>query len=225
MGRVQAVLSTETKDRNGDIIRQEGWDIKSFLLHPVLLTQHNYDSILAQIGEWEDVAVKGKRLIGTAKYYIGDGNEEADWAFKLAQKGRAAFSVGFIADMAKAKELDSHKWQGAFEFMGQELLEVSQVTIPANAEALQQMKALRLHPIVSAMVAEELGDHASRLEIPQPDEGESLNRIADALMNKLRPELKMLLSEMQAQILAGTTPRLSWQEELSEAIAKSLRRE
>ena len=139
-GRIHAVVSTETPDRSGDIIRQEFWKLDHFLKHPVLLSDHNYGSILAQIGEWEDMSVKGKNLEGVARYYINEGNADADWGFKLAAKGKAAFSVGFIPDMEKAEEIgDRDAWFGSYEFKGQELLEVSHVTIPANPEALQMV--------------------------------------------------------------------------------------
>jgi len=150
-GRVEAVVSTESTDRQGDIIRQDGWDMKSFMLHPVLLASHDYYDLRSQIGEWEEMAVKGRKLVGVARYYVGEGNEQADWGFKLASKGRAAFSVGFIPDMDKAKRIEGDESDGDFwghyEFNGQELLEVSHVTIPANADALQVIRAAKgLHP-------------------------------------------------------------------------------
>lgn len=142
-GRIHAVVSTERRDRAGDIIRQEGWDLSAFKTHPVLLVNHNYTDIQAQIGEWESMEVKGTQMVGVARYYVGEGNPNADWAFRLAGKGRAAFSVGFKADMAKATVLDENEddWRTHYEFNGQELLEVSQVMIPANPDALQVLSA------------------------------------------------------------------------------------
>lgn len=146
-GRIHAVVSTENKDRDGDIIRQAGWDLGHFNAHPVLLTSHDYRSLLSQIGEWEDMKVTGTKglgdgpqLEGVARYYVGEGNPEADWGFKLAAKGMAAYSVGFIPDMGKAEELKGEdSFFTNFEFKGQELLEVSAVTIPSNREALQSI--------------------------------------------------------------------------------------
>ena len=166
-GRVEAVVSTESTDRQGDIIRQDGWDMKSFMLHPVLLASHDYYDLRSQIGEWEEMAVKGRKLVGTARYYVGEGNEQADWGFKLASKGRAAFSVGFIPDMDKAKRIEGDESDGDFwghyEFNGQELLEVSHVTIPANADALQVIRSAKgLHPAIAEIVDEALKD----LKIP-----------------------------------------------------------
>ena len=161
-GLVEATVSTEAKDRDGDIIRVKGWDLTQFLTYPVLISSHNYGSLKSVIGHWESMEVKGKKLVGVAQYYIGKGNEEADWANQLAEMGRAAFSVGFKPDMSKAKEMESDDpWSSSFEFNGQELLEVSQVTIPSNPEALQRAKHLKLAPAIDEIVSEMLTDSIS----------------------------------------------------------------
>lgn len=146
-GRIRAVLSTESVDRHGDIIRQSGWEkLDQFMKHPVLLAGHNYYNISAQIGEWEDVRVRSKQLEAVARYYIGESNEEADWGYKVAAKGRAAYSVGFMPLEWKEREAKDdddddekpHHRRG-YEFIRQELLEASHVSIPANPDALQRM--------------------------------------------------------------------------------------
>ena len=146
-GRIHAIVSTESRDRGGDIIRQDGWVLTQFWKHPALLVNHDYRDVRAQVGEWEDMSVKAKALQGIAQYYVGEGNEQADWAFNLASKGRAAFSVGFIPDMDKAVlQEGGSEWFGPWEFQGQELLEVSHVTIPANPDALQTLRLAGLDP-------------------------------------------------------------------------------
>lgn len=157
-GVISAIVSTEAIDRDGDIIRQANWDLGHFKSHPILLSSHNYRGLRNQIGEWTKMDIEGTELVGTAKYYIGEGNEEADWGFNLAQKGRAAFSVGFVPDMGAAKEL-TIGGKASFEFRGQELLEVSQVTVPSNPQALQALKGLgSVHPEVDQLVTEMLDD-------------------------------------------------------------------
>ncbi len=154
-GTVTAIVSTESPDRDGDIVRASGWNLEHFNKHPVLLSSHNYGSLTSQIGEWTGMEVKGKKLQGTAKYYTASGNAEADWGFELAKRGRAAFSVGFVPDMDLAKPIGEGKnMMGPLEFKGQELLEVSHVTVPANAEALQRMKGLSIDPIVEQIIGE-----------------------------------------------------------------------
>ena len=195
-GRVHAILSTEAKDRDGDVIRQAGWDLTQFLKHPVLISSHDYRSLRSQIGEWEDVKVRGKQLEGVARYYIGQGNEEADWGFKLAEMNRAAYSVGFIPDMAKAKLLDEDEdnWAINYEFNGQELLETSHVTIPSNPEALQAMKVLKLNPVVEELVKEQLGERSPiRLDLPTAKEQLEVIRWDDASSWPTREELLALI--------------------------------
>jgi len=158
--RVQAVVSDESEDRDGDIIRQSGWMLEAFQKHPVLLASHDYMRLRSQIGEWEDMAVKGKRLTGVARYYVGEGNEDADWGYNLASKGRAAFSVGFIPlEYEERQSAQGNSLWGSNAFTKQELLEVSHVSIPSNRNALQLMaKAAGLHPDVDAVVKELLAE-------------------------------------------------------------------
>jgi hypothetical protein len=149
-GRIRATVSTEARDRDGDVIRQAGWQLDHFTRHPVLLSSHNYSSLSSQIGEWEDVRVRGKALQATAKYYIGEGNDEADWGYKLAQRGRAAYSVGFIPRESKPLEKNT----GGLEFLRSELLEISHVTIPSNPEALQSLSVKGVDPALEEQLRE-----------------------------------------------------------------------
>ena len=163
-GMARAVVSDESDDRDGDVIRAAGWVLDHFNKHPVLLSSHNYGSLRNQIGEWTDMSVKGKRLIGTAKYYVGDGNEEADWGFKLAERGKAAYSVGFVPLEYKEREGAGGGYWPPMEYLKQELLEVSAVTIPANRNALQLMAKGDLPPLIATLVREELGPEAPDIE-------------------------------------------------------------
>lgn len=202
--RVEVILSTEATDRDGDIIRVSGWNLTNFISHPILLSSHNYYALTSQIGEWEDVKKTTKAgvkmLAGVANYYVDEGNEEADWGYKLASKGRAAYSVGFIPDMAKAKEIgDGGGWMPSWEFNGQELLECSHVTVPSNPEALQRIKGMTLPPDVAAIVDEVLGDAEPQIiagellgGIPQPLLDSDIERIVDAIMGKMTPKMERL---------------------------------
>lgn len=197
-GTLEAVVSTESVDRDGDIVRARGWDLAHFNKHPVLLSSHNYGSLKSQIGEWTSMDVKGKKLIGTAKYYIDSGNDEADWGFELAKRGRAAFSVGFIPDMEKAKPIDGKdSFFGPMEFIGQELLEVSHVTVPANADALQRMKGMSLDPVIQGILDE-------------MDDGEGVDgyaEIAKAVAEILEPRFAEINDLIKGIEAAKETPR------------------
>ena len=165
-GRVSAVVSTEKMDRDGDVIRAEGWNLDTFMKHPILLTSHDYHSLRSQIGVWESMEVDGKQMKGVARFFTGKGNPEADWAFELAKEKALAFSVGFIPDMERAAPLNEKDvlGSGGMEFKGQELLEVSAVTVPSNPDALQRfVKTPNLSPVLKE-IAEERVEELSAME-------------------------------------------------------------
>lgn len=140
---VEAVMSDETKDRYDEVIKASAWKkhLNTFKKHAVLLSSHSYGGLRNQIGVWEKVWVEENALVGRAKYFVGEGNPEADWAFKLVEKGIAAFSVGFIAHEYETipwEEWEKNKKQPRRVFTEVELLETSQVLIPANPSALQR---------------------------------------------------------------------------------------
>ena len=200
-GVVDAVVSTEKQDRDGDIVRVSGWELGNFLKHPLLLADHNYYSVESVIGRWTSMKVVGKQLRGTAEYFIDDTprNEKAERAFALAKRNLAAFSVGFIPDYEKAEVLDNDGWWPNFEFDGQELLEVSHVTVPANPDALQRMKTLELHPAI-----EETIDAILATQGPQTEDNDTM---IDQVVDRLRGELREMVDEaVKAENLLTSEP-------------------
>jgi hypothetical protein len=136
-GVVTAIVSDESPDRDNDIIRVSGWEFAAFRDLPIMLADHDY-SIDSAIGRWRDVRIEGTSVIGEAEYFLNQGNDLADKAFALAQNGLAAFSVGFRTYPEHTKRLES----GGYEYTKQELLEISQVAIPANRNALAIAKQI-----------------------------------------------------------------------------------
>ena len=192
-GTVTAVVSTETKDRDGDIIRARGWNLERFLAHPVLLSSHSRNSLTSQIGEWTSMELQGQKLVGTAKYYIGEGNPEADWGFKLASKSMAAFSVGFIPDMDKAKELEGGGFWPNYEFNGQELIEASHVTVPSNPEALQ--KYAKSFDTDDDDVMAEIVRELIAMDKTAPPPPEPATTVAQEWLDKLVSEFKQAIAD------------------------------
>jgi hypothetical protein len=197
-GRVSAIVSTENIDRDGDIIRAEGWDLRNFQSHPVLLSSHEYSGLQNQIGTWESMEVRGTKVVGTARFYIGKGNLEADWAFELAKEKALAFSVGFIPDMDKASPLhaeDAFGFRG-MEFRGQELLEVSAVTVPSNAASLQRFIKAMTPDVTRTEAADDLGATTAETDPRKPkvlEDVEGVEDAEDALVAKI---LERVLGEI-----------------------------
>lgn len=137
-------VSTPSVDRDNESIAAEAWKktLPAFMKRPVLVSSHNYFDLTAQIGEFEKLKATGEGLMALPKYYVGEGNQEADWGFNLASKGMAAFSVGFIPKKWINHEDGDRKTGKPFRtYTEVELLEVSQVVVPSNRDAIQGLKA------------------------------------------------------------------------------------
>ncbi|KKN52802.1 hypothetical protein LCGC14_0609200 [marine sediment metagenome] len=156
---VVVTMSNQTLDSYGDIIAADGWKkhLGRYKAHPVLLSSHNYGSLQNQIGISEKTFVQDNALKARLKYFVGAGNQEADWGWALAERGIAAYSVGFRAkavrywnEMTEEEQAEARikynipKKATPFRiFLEQELLENSQVVIPANPDADKKISAVR----------------------------------------------------------------------------------
>ncbi len=154
-GYIHAIVSTESIDRDGEVILASAWQkrLTDFMKHPVLLSSHDYNDLTKQLGEWVDLKITENGLEGTAKYYINQGNKEADWGYQLAKNGSGAFSVGFMA----------HDWYDDIQgkdstrtYSDVELLEISQVTVPSNRDALATLRSKGLLTKVQETIANEI---------------------------------------------------------------------
>jgi HK97 family phage prohead protease len=133
---LEAIFSTEDEDRHGDIVRQN-WDLKQFKKNPVILNSHNYWSATDVIGKAEKITVKNGQLEGKIKFAVEE-NPIAKIVFDLYKGGFLnAFSVGFIP-----KEFSERG-----EILKSELLEISAVSVPANAYALAKSAGINLKPL------------------------------------------------------------------------------
>ena len=176
-------VSTSSMDRDGEIIEPSAFKktIPKFMKHPVLVASHDYRDLTNQIGEWTKLKLTEDGIEGKPKYYIGMGNEQADWAYKLAQKGVAAFSIGFIP-----KEWEDGDGQKSPRrtYKEVELLEISQVIIPSNREAIQNIRSKSVDPIVKGLCDEiengldpEGKPEVTKEIITKPEETEEFIRI------------------------------------------------
>ena len=122
-----AIASTETKDRVGDMVKVDGWDLKNFKKNPVLLFAHKYDE--PPVGYAKNIHVENNKLVFEPVFHeITQLAREIKAMFMSEPAIMKAWSVGFIP--LAYDESDSHI------IAKQELLEISAVPVPANAEAL-----------------------------------------------------------------------------------------
>lgn len=125
-----AVASTSVEDRHGEVVQQDGWDIKNYKKNPVLQWAH--DHTIPAIGMAKNVKVigEGKKAQLTFEPVFHDITPEAK-ALKQLVEGTDeyppmlnSFSVGF-----RPLEVDGNT------YVKSELLEISLVNVPANADA------------------------------------------------------------------------------------------
>ncbi|MBW1777363.1 MAG: HK97 family phage prohead protease [Deltaproteobacteria bacterium] len=133
-----AVASTEDVDRDGDMIRADGWNLKEFKKNPVIPWGHNYS--LPPVARAVKVWVDGKKLMVKIKFpqpeTVGEFSFE-DKIYRMYRDGFLnSFSVGFNADRFEHVERRANgRSRIGTDFIKQTLWEISAVTIPANPGA------------------------------------------------------------------------------------------
>lgn len=129
-GEILGIASTSSFDRDGESIKQEGWDLSNFKQNPVLLVGHNYQEF--PVGKATEIAVENNQLVFRAVF--SEATQKAKEAYQLVKEGiLSAFSVGFIP-----REYDSNDSKIITKA---ELLEISLVPVPANPEAIVLAKS------------------------------------------------------------------------------------
>jgi|GEM_PF-1773067 len=123
--KFHAVFSTAKEDRHGDIVVQN-FEVANFKKNPVFIDSHNYDGIEHIIGKVQNINSKSGKLEGDI-IFAREENPKGELAFKMASGGfLGATSIGFIP-----LEFDKD-----FKILKSELLEISAVSVPANAQSL-----------------------------------------------------------------------------------------
>lgn len=138
--RARFVMSTAAPDRARDIVGQT-WRLDSFRANPVAPWGHRSD--MPPVGVWEDVGVRGGRLMGTlVAHPIASYDLSMTVAEQLRRGILSAVSVGFLPGAAIRRsdmdEADPRYGQRGMFFDKNELLECSPVTVPMNAGALTE---------------------------------------------------------------------------------------
>jgi HK97 family phage prohead protease/HK97 family phage major capsid protein len=129
--QIEGFANTTTVDRVGDIILEEAWTkggLDNYLKNPIILAYHNHDR---PIGKMVDYAVNNNGLKITAEIIKSAGE-----VYSLIKSGvLKTFSVGF-----RTKDADYDTDTDLFVIKDLELMEVSVVSIPANADSIFSVK-------------------------------------------------------------------------------------
>lgn len=134
-GKLLAVASTEDEDRSGDSLDSKAWDISKFKENPVLQAGHDYRPQYT-IGIAKNIRIEEGKLVFEPKFHTKTQlAKDIKSMYESDPPYLRAWSVGFIPYAEAVKQgIDT----GGKE--KNELLEVSAVAVPANAEALTEAK-------------------------------------------------------------------------------------
>lgn len=134
---IEIIGSTQSVDRDNEVLNVDGWDLKAYKKNPVVLEAHNY---------WEPaiarakVRIEDKKLIFKIEFPPEGVYPRADLFKKLYKLGfMKASSVGFLPSEYK---LGNGNDEPRRTYLKQELTEISLVTVPANPEALLIEKSI-----------------------------------------------------------------------------------
>ncbi len=125
------VVSDATPDRDGDIVEQD-FILDNFMRNPVCLWGH--DTKQPAIGVWESIKTDGQRTIGVLRFSKANALGMQMY-HQVAEGTIRAVSISFVPHEKQEIKDENGRITG-WRYKRNELLEISLVNIPANANAL-----------------------------------------------------------------------------------------
>ena len=135
------LASDETPDSYGDIVRVEGWELKRYKKNPIVLFNHQSS---VPVGHSPKTFIDEERNALLTRIKLADEgtSDFIDTLYKLMkQRIVRAVSVGFRPTKDVEIIRDKEGFFMGLEFNGQELLEISVVSVPANPNSLALAKS------------------------------------------------------------------------------------
>jgi len=136
---ISFIFSTNSEDRKGDTINNNGWVLDDFNKNPVFLWQH--DITEQPLGIIENLRVEEGDLVGDVVFWRSD-RDPALWSDfdKKSDSIYEQYKKGFLKGASvRFKPLDfnpSSTKKNGIDYTKQYLLEISAVSVPDNADAL-----------------------------------------------------------------------------------------
>lgn len=156
------VLSDDSLDRHGTRINPKGWDLRNFKKNPIALFGHDSR---APIGTWSNIRTEGDRLVATLKLAAQGTSDRINEVISLVEQGiLRAVSVGFRVIKFGTAGKDE------FDFLEQELIEASLVSVGSNTNALAKARALNVSSETLSLV---FGESANERRGTATNPGES----------------------------------------------------
>ncbi len=135
---VRYVLSTPAVGRDQHTVAADAWVLTNYLKNPVFLWAH--DDTLPPIGRMVEIGTFSDQLKGNVEYADRDVNPFADTVYRLVRGGylNAVSASWRPLEWSYARDKDR---PGGIDFTKVDLLEVSQVPLPALPAALAEARS------------------------------------------------------------------------------------
>lgn len=198
----RVILTKESPDRDGEIVLISGLSLDNYNKNPVFLWAHNDKEL--PLGKIDNIVVESQEGV---KCLVGDivwseAHEKAQQVKQLFDEGALrAVSIQFLfSDYIRLSDNNPYNApEGTVVITKSELLEVSAVPIPANAEALAIAKSKGLD-LFSDNEIGRLQAVVTKMDTDTMDRFQSLeSRIAE-LENLLITSLSDLRTEFQTKL-------------------------
>lgn len=134
-GTFKVIMTSDKKDRDGEVIKLDAWSFENFMKNPILLYGHNYWGLENVIGRVDKIYLENNTWIAEGTFASEKANPKAQQVRRLYdEKILQAVSVGFIV---KGRDVSDDS-----VITKAELLELSFVPIQSNPDAVSLLKSL-----------------------------------------------------------------------------------
>lgn len=133
------VASTSERDRDGDEVLASGGQFEAYRRNPVVLVAHGEHGWTLPVGKCLSVQVYGEEIHARLQFDAGD--RDAREIYRKIRDGYLnAMSIGFMP--LEGGPISKNQDFPGYRFTAWELLELSIVSVPANANALVIQRGL-----------------------------------------------------------------------------------
>lgn len=220
--RVTYTAATEAAVDTGfgrEVLRMSGCDLSDYDRNPVVLDAHRRGSCSDVIGK-ASARVEGRELVADVDYLE---DEDAERVFRKVQAGAIrAVSVGYVVDESSVRRVRAGETvdgvEGPAVIVGRwKLLEISNVPVPADANALRRQ--LYTRALAGDQEASMEDDEKKDPEAPEGAEGEKKDDEAEPTPGDRARELMAEAEELgitRAEMAEATDREEEDLEELAE---------
>jgi HK97 family phage prohead protease len=204
--KILAVVSKEVMDSDGDLIKIDGMSFDRYIkIGAPLMWSHKHSD--PPIGKATMLEKVGDEIIAEFEYAKPEEYGFADTIYKLTKGGYInSYSIGFKPDWASVKDID----KGRYLIGKSELLEISAVSIPANAEANVITRDLLSKALEDKVIDEvemnELEIYLKMLDIDEDNDDDEFDQLIkditdQKVVEKLEQNTKHICKDCNSELI------------------------